>query len=364
MRISYEGRQVSVGLFDTLTDAKVALTLAKADAVKGMFIPPAEKRRAAREKAAAEAARTLTLEQWAHEWLATFASLVEIGQRSKATYREYESVLSLYVLPAWAKTPLSHITPADVEKLLASILARKGTKTRNKVLRTIRPLFNAAVEQGAGGLDKSPVKSKPLKAVVDERTTATPEQVKALADAMPSRLALSVYLAAWCALRQGEALGLQRCDFIGLDTPQPMLRVERQWNQKTNPPGYTITKGKDARTISIPTSLAPLILTHLDRYVGEDLDAPVFESSIYPGRPTSQTAHNKAWKNARETTGLTTLHFHDLRHTGLTLYAQQGATVKEIMERGGHKDIEVALRYQHAASERARALADALPVQV
>ena len=261
VRISYEGRQVSVGLFDTLSDAKVALTLAKADAVKGMFIPPAEKRRAAREKAAAEAARTLTLEQWAHEWLATFASLVEIGQRSKATYREYESVLSLYVLPSWAKTPLSHITPADVEKLLASILARKGTKTRNKVLRTIRTLFNAAVEQGAGGLDKSPVKSKPLKAVVDERVTATPEQVKALADAMPERLALSVYLAAWCALRQGEALGLQRRDFIGLDTPQPMLRVERQWNQKTNPPGYTITKGKDARTISIPTSLAPLILT-------------------------------------------------------------------------------------------------------
>ena len=103
MRISYEGRQVSVGLFGTLSDAKVALTLAKADAVKGMFIPPAEKRRAAREKAAAEAARTLTLGQWAHEWFATFAGLVEIGQRSKATYREYESVLSLYVLPVWEK---------------------------------------------------------------------------------------------------------------------------------------------------------------------------------------------------------------------------------------------------------------------
>lgn len=106
-----------------------------------------------------------------------------------------------------------------MEKILASILARKGAKTRNKVLRTIRPLFNAAVEQGAGGLDKSPVKSKPLKAVVDERATAKPEQVKALADAMPSRLALSVYLAAWCALRQGEALGLQCRDFIDLDTP-------------------------------------------------------------------------------------------------------------------------------------------------
>ena len=41
VRISYEGRQVSVGIFDTITDAKTALTLAKAEAINGTFIPPA-----------------------------------------------------------------------------------------------------------------------------------------------------------------------------------------------------------------------------------------------------------------------------------------------------------------------------------
>lgn len=364
VRISYEGRQVSVGIFDTITDAKTALTLAKAEAIKGTFIPPAEKRRAAREKAAAQAAQALTLGQWANQWLITLEGLVATGQRSKATYREYKNVITLYALPTWNTTPLSQIQPKDVEKLLAHVLASKGAKTRNKVLRVIRTMFNAAVEQEAGGLVLNPVKAKPFKTSTSERPTATPEQVKALAEAMPERLALSVYLAAWCALRQGEVLGLQRRDFAGLDTPSPTLRVERQWNQKMNPPAYTITKGKDARTISIPTSLAPLILEHLDQHVAQDETAPIFESVIYPGQPTSQTAHNNAWTHARKATGMPTLHFHDLRHTGLTFYAQQGATVKEIMERGGHKDIEVALRYQHAASERARALADALPVQV
>ena len=133
VRISYEGRQVSVGIFDTITDANTALTLAKAEAIKGTFIPPAEKRRAAREKAAAQAAQALTLGQWANQWLTTLEGLVATGQRSKATYREYKNVITLYALPTWNTTPLSQIQPKDVEKLLAHVLATKGAKTRNNL---------------------------------------------------------------------------------------------------------------------------------------------------------------------------------------------------------------------------------------
>lgn len=364
VRISYEGRQQSVGYFDTLQDAKAALAIAKADAVRGIFIPPAEKRRAAREAAKRDSARSLTFGEWAKAWLAGIAQLVEAGQRSQATYRECENVLGLYVLPVWEKRPLVSITPKDVDSLLAKVLQTKGAKTRNKVLRTVRALFNAAIEQEVGDLTASPIRAKMLKTVVDERPTPTPAQVKALAEAMPKQLALSVHLAAWCALRQGEMLGLQRRDLLELETGSPKLRVERQWSQKKTPPGYAPTKGKASRAVSIPSSLVPLIREHLEHHVAPAPESPLFESPITPGKPLSQTNHNMAWKKAREAVGLPHLHFHDLRHTGLTFYAQQGATVKELMERGGHKNIEVALRYQHAASERARALADALPVQV
>lgn len=50
--------------------------------------------------------------------------------------------------------------------------------------------------------------------------------------------------------------------------------------------------------------------------------------------------------------------FHDLRHTGLTVFAQEGATLAELMRRGGHSDIRVVLRYQHATMARDRELAD------
>jgi integrase len=50
--------------------------------------------------------------------------------------------------------------------------------------------------------------------------------------------------------------------------------------------------------------------------------------------------------------------FHDLRHAGLTIFAQEGATLAELMRRGGHSDIRVVLRYQHATLARDRELAD------
>jgi integrase len=56
------------------------------------------------------------------------------------------------------------------------------------------------------------------------------------------------------------------------------------------------------------------------------------------------------------------LHLHDLRHTGGTLTAQTGATLKEIMSRIGHGSTRAAMIYQHATDERDRKIAEALDV--
>ena len=74
----------------------------------------------------------------------------------------------------------------------------------------------------------------------------------------------------------------------------------------------------------------------------------------------SQTRFDMEWRAARVKAGMPAFRFHDLRHTGLTLYAQAGATLSEIMARGRHKHPEVAVRYQHATLERDRANAAVL----
>ena len=51
------------------------------------------------------------------------------------------------------------------------------------------------------------------------------------------------------------------------------------------------------------------------------------------------------------------LHFHDLRHTGNTMAAAQGASLRELMERMGHSSTRAALIYLHATRERDEAIA-------
>jgi len=47
--------------------------------------------------------------------------------------------------------------------------------------------------------------------------------------------------------------------------------------------------------------------------------------------------------------GLSETHFHDLRHTGNTLTATAGASLRELMDRMGHSSARAALIYLHAA---------------
>jgi hypothetical protein len=65
----------------------------------------------------------------------------------------------------------------------------------------------------------------------------------------------------------------------------------------------------------------------------------------------------KFWHQARDAVGMPELHFHDIRHTGNTMAAAQGASLKELMERMGHSSSRAALIYQHATRERDKKIA-------
>jgi integrase len=52
--------------------------------------------------------------------------------------------------------------------------------------------------------------------------------------------------------------------------------------------------------------------------------------------------------------------FHDLRHTGQTLAAATGATVKDLQRRLGHSSTAAAMRYLHTVDGRDAEIATAL----
>ena len=69
---------------------------------------------------------------------------------------------------------------------------------------------------------------------------------------------------------------------------------------------------------------------------------------------------HRIWDQARTEVGLPELHLHDLRHTGNTLAAETGATLKELMARMGHASTRAAVIYLHAREVRDQEIADRL----
>jgi integrase len=355
-------------MFETLTDAKAALAIARSEKVRGTFVPPAQRRRDAEEAKRLRAQTALTVASWSDTWL----KRLEDDGKSPGTVRAHRSLLDRHILPAIGDMPLAEVTEDDIDALVEAIRALPSARNRHattngvwaNAARTLRALFNAAVAAHAGGLEATPVHVRVPKSVrvrkVEEGTDiASPADVRAFTEGMPDRMAIAVPLAAWCALRLGEVLGLQRGDLEHLDAPErAVLHVRRQWNTKAAPPEYTDPKAGSVRTVAIPASLVPAIRAHLERFTGPGAKAPLIPGQD-PAKPLSQTAFDSAWRKARA--GVRPgFRFHALRHTGLTLFAQQGATLTELMSRGGHKSADVALRYQHAAAERDRALTDRL----
>ena len=357
-RVYWRGRQWSLGSFFTLGDARAALAIARSDLARGIFVPPTLVRAQRADAEVAERAAQVTVAEWAEDWLARLAD----AGRSPATLTSYRSTLRVHVLPTLGERPIVGVTRDEVDELVDAVRTRRGPV--DNVVRTLRALFLAAV--AAGRIPESPVKVTLAKKAahddepLDDAQVATPTEVQRLAAAMPAELRLAVLLAAWCALRLGEVLGLQRRDVEGLDDPATaVVHVRRQWASKTSPPAYTPPKRGSRRDLAIPASLVPLIVAHIEEHVARDAEAPLFPSSRDRRRPVAHTSFDRAWRDARAEVR-PGFRFHDLRHTGLTAYARQGATLRELQARGGHRDVAAALRYQHATAERDRALTSRL----
>lgn len=183
---------------------------------------------------------------------------------------------------------------------------------------------------------------------------ATPAELDLIVAALPSKYRALVLLASWCALRFGEATELRRRD---VDLDSGVVRIRRGVVRVDGQ--YVVGEPKSAagiRDVAIPPNIIPALSRHLEEHVGQDPDALLFPATD----GTSHLAPSSLYKvfyPARAAAGRPDLRFHDLRHSGAVLAAQTGATLAELMGRLGHSTPQAAMRYQHAAADRDRAIA-------
>lgn len=160
--------------------------------------------------------------------------------------------------------------------------------------------------------------------------------VVALAQAMPPRYAITVWLAAGAGLREGETLGLTaaRVDFL-----RRRLHIEEQMQSVNGgKPALVPLKTKASRrVVPVDDVVLEAVSGHIQRWAPRP--SGVLTTNRL-GEPVRRSSFLGCWRSAVESCGLPTgTRFHDLRHFYASALIGAGLHPKAIQVRLGHSTI-------------------------
>ena len=147
-----------------------------------------------------------------------------------------------------------------------------------------------------------------------------------------SRLYLLVMLALTTGARRSELMGLRWHD---IDLVRGLAHCGR-------------TKNGDAKALP----LVPAVIEMLEAVKGKPAEL-VFASRRLPDLPY---AFEGRWREALKEARLRNFRFHDLRHSCASMLAQNGATLLEIGDVLGHRQLAMTKRYSHLTTGHKAAL--------
>lgn len=228
------------------------------------------------------------------------------GQRSGATLNRY--LVALAALFTWARK--SRITPRGFESPTKHVEKQQESRGRIRYLKD------------------------------DERNRL----LATCRDSSWTRLYLLVLMAMTTGARRGELLALRWCD-IDFEAGEARIGEDQTGDERQ-------TKNGDARTLI----LLPAVLDELEKFrpkKATDSTNLVFRSRLRPSQPYSMT---ESWRDAMTEAGIRNFRFHDLRHTAASYMAQSGASLLEIADTLGHRQLRMVQRYAHLNTSSRRNL--------
>jgi integrase len=276
---------------------------------------------------------------------------LEVASAGKApgTIRNWNSLLRTTLYPTFGDKRLNQISERSVEVWWARHDAHKVNRRNAYFL--LRPMMAKAVKWGF--VLKSPCTIEDAAAdVAKPRPSWETDDLRAvLAHDSTGLLEPLMWVQFAAHMRIGELAGLNRSDY---DQATGRLTVERQDNL-IGGRHLAQTKTGNSRTVKLLANGRDA----LDAYLTTHPMLPNAPMFVGPkGGRISQGTIRRAWNAALAASGLDDFHIHDLKSIGLTLLAEAGADMRDIMERGGHRSWAAAMRYQRSSAQRDAEIVD------
>lgn len=295
----------------------------------------------------------LTLDQFCQRWLTDrVRPTVE-----DSTYRSYEGILRLHLLPALGEMPLSKLHAMHLQKLYVDKLSEGlSGRTVQYLHQVTRRALAQAVRWGL--IPRNPADfAEPPKAEQSQMRFLSPDEAqRLLAAAQGHRLYALFVLAVTTGMRRGELFGLRWSD---VDLQAGKIRVTQAMRYASGKAEVAAPKTRSARrTITLTQMAVQALKRHLIQQKAERLQAgPLWRGDEYDlvfctqiGTPLGvRNVMRRDFKPLLEAAGLGDIRFHDLRHTAATLMLSQGVHPKVVSEMLGHSRTAITMDvYSHA----------------
>lgn len=344
--------------FDARMDAEGWLHEERKLIMADDWAPP--KRRA---EMARKVQRTPDFGTFALRWIARRRT--DQGEPLRASTRQnYQTTLRIHLLPTFGKMRLKDITKESVRTWHEDSHRDNPDSPRasSKAYGLLRAIMNSAVDEDLVDANPVHIRGAGYRPKRRQLEPATVEELDTIAAFMPEKLRLIILLASWCALRYGEIAELRRKDIKishargnwagAIQVRRGVVFLKR--SIEVNPP----KSEAGIRDVAIPPHLIPIIQEHLQEFAQPGPEGLLFPSET--GRQQWPSTVVKYFKLACKEAGRPDLRFHDLRHTGAVMAAQNGATLADLQARLGHSTVNAALLYQHTAKGRDQMIAESL----
>ena len=219
------------------------------------------------------------------------------------------------------------------KKLLSGVSCRgrpRSMATVNRYFSTLSRVFSVAVKEWEW-LSSSPLRyiSK-LEEPAGRTRFLSEQEIKNLLDACASMKHRDLYTAVVLALstcaRRMELMSLHWKD---IDLEAGVIYLHK-------------TKNKTTRAIPLQSYALRLMRTRYHASINPS--GLIFPSRLKPNQPIS---FRVSWEKALRLSGIKDFRWHDLRHTGASYLAMQGASLTELSEILGHKTLQMVKRYAH-----------------
>jgi integrase len=332
----------SVGVFASKEEAEYKLNRTKSEIKADMWTPTPTREEKHKAK--------LSFDEYALKYT--------YEQEIRATTRRgYLQLLQNYLIPFFGSKAISKITKDNCKEFYNSLDKSKHHTVTHCMIR-LKSIFYQAIEDGI--ITENPAKGIKIKKpeynprIAVSSALLDKNEINTLIEATAPKYRLITVLGAYCGTRIGEALALTPKD---INKNDHTLSISKSVNHRGGKAHITKPKTPNSnRIIHIPPEAWHWVVEHLENYSGENY---LFERT--DKQPMSRSKWNdKYFSQARLAIKRPKFRYHDLRHTCMTHYSRQGATIRDVMAIAGHSTPDMAIIYQETSSERLSELAQKL----